>query len=65
MKMGDGDQTAAKSGFSSEGNPYQKNENSAELAQYFPENGGIIPRTQKWGDTSPIPPVAEPLIFWY
>ena len=42
-------------------------ENSADLAQYFPENGGIIPRTQKWGDAfprPPPPPVAESLAVY-
>ena len=53
---GDWDQAAAKPGFSSEGNPYKKNENSADLAHYFPENGGIIPRTLKNGGTRPPRP---------
>ena len=44
--------------------PIPKTENSADLAHYFPENGGIIPRSLKnGGDASPpSPPVAEPLV---
>ena len=33
-----------------------KTENSADLAHYFPENGGIIPRTLKNGGTRPPRP---------
>ena len=44
------------------GSPIPKTENSADLAHYFPENGGIIPRTLKNGGTRPpVPPVAKPL----
>ena len=61
-KWGDGDQAAGKPGFSSEGNPYQKGRKlSVDLAHYFPEMGDYPPHSQKWGDASPRPPVAEPL----
>ena len=55
-KWGDGDQAAAKPGFSSEGNPYQKPKTQRILAHYFPENRGIIPRTLKIGGTRPPRP---------
>ena len=40
-----------------------KTENSADLAHYFPENGGDYPpHSQKWGGrVPPSPPVAEPM----
>ena len=66
MKMGggggDGDQAAAKPGFSSEGNPYQKPKTQRIWPTIFLKMGGIIPRTLKIGGTRPpVPPVAEPL----
>ena len=64
MKMGDGDQAAANPGLSSE-ETHTKTENSADLAHYFPENGGggLSPAlSQKWGTRPPVPPVAEPLV---
>ena len=45
--------------------PIPKTENSADLAHYFPENGGDYPPlSQKWGGRVPPvpPPVAEPLL---
>ena len=37
--------------------PISRTENSADLAHYFPENGGDYPPlSQKWGDASPRPP---------
>ena len=42
--------------------PIPKTENSADLAHYFPENGGDYPPlSQKWGDASPpSPPPCAP-----
>ena len=61
---GDGDQAAAKPGFSSEGNPYQKPKTQRIWPTIFLKMGGIIPRTLKIGGTCPpVPPVAEPLFL--
>ena len=59
MKMGGGggDQAAAKPGFSSEGNPYQKPKTQRIWPTIFLKMGGIIPRTLKNGGTRPpVPP---------
>ena len=56
MKMGDGDQAAAKPGFSSEGNAYQKPKTQRIWPTIFLKIGGFIPRTLKNGDASPHPP---------
>ena len=63
MKMGGRGPGGSKARIFFRGYPIPKTENSADLAHYFPENGGIIPRTLKnGGDASPpSPPVAEPL----
>ena len=53
---GDGDQAAAKSGFSSEGNPYQKPKTQRIWPTIFLKMGGIIPRTLKNGGTRPPRP---------
>ena len=65
MKIGgDGDQAAAKQGFSSEGNPYQKPKTQRILPTIFLKMVGIITRTlENGGDASPRPPVAEPLVL--
>ena len=56
-KWGDRDQAAAKKGFSSEGNPYQKQKTQRIWPTIFLKMGGIIPRTLKnGGDVSPRPP---------
>ena len=61
MKMGggDGDQAAAKPGFSSGGNPYQKPKTQRIWTTIFLKMGGDYSRTLKIGGTRP--PVAEPL----
>ena len=58
MKMGGGggDQAAAKPGFSSEGNPYQKPKTQRIWPTIFLKMGGIIPRTLKNGGTCPPRP---------
>ena len=69
MKMegggGDGDQAAAKPGFSSEGYPYQKPKTQRIWPTIFLKMGDYPPHSQKWRDASPRPPshppVAEPL----
>ena len=53
---GDGDQAAAKSGFSSEGNPYQKPKTQRIWPAIFLKMGDYPPHSQKWGDASPHPP---------
>ena len=54
---GDADQAAAKPGFSSEGNPYQKPKTQRIWPTIFLKMGGIIPRTLKLGGTRPpVPP---------
>ena len=55
---GDGDQAAAKPGFSSEGNPYQKPKTQRIWPTIFLKMRGIIPRTLKNGGTRP--PVSAP-----
>ena len=63
MKMGDGDQAAAKPGFSSEGNPYQKPKPQQIWTTIFLKMGGLSPALSKMGGTRPpVPPVAEPLV---
>ena len=60
MKMGgrDGDQTAAKPGFSSDGNPYQKPKTQRIWLTIFLKMGGIIPRTlNNEGVASPPSPL--------
>ena len=51
---GDGDQAAAKPGFSSEGNPYQKPKTQRIWPTIFLKMGGIIPCTLKNGPPSPL-----------
>ena len=61
---GDGDQAAAKPGFSSEGNPYQKPKTQRIWPTIFLKMGGLSPALSKFGGRvppSPPPPVAEPL----
>ena len=41
--------------------PIPKTENSADLAHYFPENGGLSPALKMGGRVLPVHPVAEPL----
>ena len=54
---GDGDQAAAKPGFSSEGNPYQKPKTQRIWPTISLKMGGIIPRTFKnGGRVPPVPP---------
>ena len=65
MKMGggDGDQAAAKPGFSSEGNPYQKPKTQRIWPTIFLKMGGLSPALSKLGGrVPPVPPVAEPLV---
>ena len=56
---GDGDQAAAKPGFSSEGNPYQKPKTQRIWPTIFLKMGGgdYPPYSQKWGDASPPSPL--------
>ena len=62
MKMGDGDQAAAKPGFSSEDTPYQKPKTQRIWPTIFLKMGDYPPHSKKWGDASPpVPPVVEPL----
>ena len=56
---GDGDQAAAKPGFSSEGNPYQKPKTQRIRPTIFLKMGGLSPALSKMGGRHP--PVAEPL----
>ena len=64
MKMGgDGDQPAAKPGFSSGGNPYQKPKTRRIWPTIFLKMGGLSPALSKMGGrVPPSPPVAEPLV---
>ena len=50
------DQAAAKPGFSSEGNPYQKPKTQRIWPTIFLKMGGYPPHSKKWGDASPRPP---------
>ena len=63
MKMGGRGPGGSEARIFFRGQPISKTENSADLAHYFPENGGIITRTLKNGGTRP--PVAEPLVHTY
>ena len=54
---GDGDQAAAKPGFSSEGNPYQKPKTQRIWPTIFLKMGDYPPHSQKWGDASPPSPL--------
>ena len=67
MKMGggDGDQAAAKPGFSSEGNPYKKPKTQRIWSTIFLKMGGIIPRTLKNGGTRPPPPLWRSPCLWH
>ena len=59
---GDVDQAAAKKGFSSEGNPYQKPKTQRIWPTIFLKMGGLSPALSKMeGTRPPRPPVAEPL----
>ena len=69
MKMGggDGDQAAAKPGFSSEGSPYQKPKTRRIRSTIFLKMGDYPPHSQNWEtrpppSPPPPPPVAEPLM---
>ena len=54
---GDGDQAAAKPGFSSEGNPYQKPKTQRIWLTIFLKMGGDYPpHSQKWGGRVPPSP---------
>ena len=69
-KWGDGDQAAAKPGFSSGGVPYKK----PKTQRIWPTislkmRGDYPPHSQKWrGRVPPVPPMAEPLrpcyLYW-
>ena len=64
MKMGggDGDEAAAKPGFSSEGNPYQKPKTQRIWPTILLKMGGLSPALSKMGGrVPPSSPVAEPL----
>ena len=60
MGVGDGDQAAAKAGFSSEGNPYQKPKTQRIWPTISLKMGNYL-RTLKNGGTRP--PVAAPLLI--
>ena len=61
MKMGGRGPGGSEARIFFRGYPIPKTENSADLAHYFPENGGLSPHSQKMGGRAPVPPVAEPL----
>ena len=56
MKMGEGDQAAAKSGFSSEGNPYQKPKTQRIWPTIYLKMGGLSRALSKMGGRVPRPP---------
>ena len=54
---GDGDQAAAKPGFSSEGNPYQKPKTQRIWPTIFLKMGGLSPALSKMGGRVPPSPL--------
>ena len=60
LKLGDGDQAAAKPGFYSEGNPYQKPKTRRIWPTVFLKMGGLSPALSKMGDASPPPCYGAP-----